>query len=82
MPKVTVELEYEQIDAITLGELKSCYEQLVKDWENNVRVYDDPDDHWNLMVGFEKVIQYFMVHDEFDSYMASFPLRKFAHDRN
>jgi len=82
MPKVTVELEYEQIDAITLGELKSSYEQLVKDWENNVRVYDDPDDHWNLMVAFEKVIQYFMVHDEFDTYMASFPLRQFAHDRD
>jgi hypothetical protein len=76
MPKVTIELEYEQIDAITLGELKQCYEQLVKDWENNVAVFDNRDDHWDLLFGFEKVIQYFSEPRAFDDYMAFFPLRE------
>lgn len=74
MPKVTFEMEYEQVDAIVLQELKYCYEGIVKDWQNKVSLYDNRDDHWNLMTSFERVIEYFMVHEEFESYMATFPL--------
>lgn len=76
MPKVTFELEHEQVDAIVLQELKRTYEQLVWDWENNVAVYDTRDDHWDMLFGLEKVIEYFSVPNEFDQYMASFPLRQ------
>jgi hypothetical protein len=76
MPKVTFELEHEQLDAIVLQELKKCYEQLVWDWENNVAVYDTRDELFNALTAFERVLEYFMVHTDFDSYMASFPLRQ------
>lgn len=75
MTKVTFELEYEQVDAIVLQELKHCYETLVQDWENRVAVCDTRDEHWNLMTGFERVIQYFMVHEEYESYMSLFPVK-------
>lgn len=76
MPKVTVELEYEQVDAIVLQELKKCYEQLLQDWYNKLAVFDSRDDHWDLLFGFEKVIEHFSEPRAFDDYMSSFPLRQ------
>lgn len=71
MPKVTFELEHEQVDAIVLQELKRTYERLVWDWENNVAVYDTRDELFNALTAFERVIEYFSVPNEFDQYMAS-----------
>ena len=73
MSKHMIEISYETLDDLTVKNLKNAYEQLVKDWHNRVDVYDDRDDHWQLLVGMERVLEYFMVHDEYESYMSTFP---------
>lgn len=75
MTKVSFELEYEQVDAIVLQELQHSYEQLLRDWDSKTNVYDTREELDNTIKCFERVIQYFMVHTEFDAYMSGFPLR-------
>ncbi|CAB5221545.1 hypothetical protein UFOVP247_192 [uncultured Caudovirales phage] len=78
MPKVTIELEYEQLDAMVLHELKHCYEQLLRDWDNKVNVYDTRDELWTTMAAFERVLEYFMVGEDYDRYMASFSTKSLS----
>lgn len=75
MPKVTFDMEYEQVDAIVLQELKYCYEGLLQDYAKDVLVYDTKEEFEHTLASFERVIEYFMVHEEYEAYMDTFPLR-------
>jgi hypothetical protein len=66
---VTIDLEIEQIDAIVLQELKTCYEGLVREWNLKIRAYNSREEHWKTIEGFERVISYFSIHSEFEEYI-------------
>jgi len=74
--KATVEMTYEQIDSIVVAELKSWYEMLVKDYNNNVKVYDTQKELVKTIKAVKRTLSYCMVHDEFKRYIKSTVKRK------
>ena len=72
----TIEMTYEQIDAIVVSELKSYYESLVRDYNDGVKVYDTEKDLIKTIKAVKRTLSYCMVHDEFKRYIDSTVKRK------
>jgi uncharacterized protein YeeX (DUF496 family) len=65
----SVEMTYEFIDSIVLGELQNALETNVKDYHNKVRVCETSKEHRKLIKSLHRTVAYFMAHDEFVEYM-------------
>ena len=72
MTKVTVELDYEQIDSIVVQELQSQFRSLVSDLNANVAVFDTREELVEVIDAFKKVIEHNMVYFEYDKFIAEF----------
>lgn len=72
---VTFEMTYEQIDAIVVAELKSWYEMLVKDYNNEVRVYDSVEELEDTIKAVKRTLKYCMIHEEYKHYIKNTPKR-------
>jgi hypothetical protein len=66
----TIEMTYEQVDAIVLGELQSALETNIKDYFNNVNVCDTRKEHRRLIKSLHRTVSYFMSHNDFNDYMS------------
>lgn len=71
-----IEMTYEQIDSIIVDELKQWYESLVRDYNNDVRVYDTPKELVKTIKAVKRTLSYCMVHDEFKHYIKNTIKRK------
>ena len=74
--KATIEMTYEQIDAIVVAELKSWYEGLVRDYNKGVLVYDDEEDLVKTIKAVKRTLSYCMEHYEFKEYIKNTIKRK------
>jgi len=72
----TIEMTYEQIDSIVVQELKSWYESLVCDYNNNVKVYDDVEDLIKTIKAVKRTLSYCMIHEEYKHYIKNTVKRK------
>ena len=74
VPTKTIEMTWEQIDAIVINELKDAHERnlyLDRDEGGNLI---DPD--WALLEALEKVLGYFMPYDEYQVWKRNAALQK------
>lgn len=67
----TIELEFEQVDAIIIKELQSALEGTLRDYHDKVDVFEKRSRHRDLIDSMHHTLSYFMPFDEFQKYAST-----------